>query len=1603
MMKQRSATFYTYLVTVLTLVTIYPSTGQHTETGGYIWKTGSWGKCRGNHCGFGGVKTRSAWCIHSDGWDTIKTNCNQTIKPTTQQRCFKVCDGHRYLFEWITSDWSICQRSPDVSPTITSESCGSSARGIQNRTVFCQVKTTNILIDQQNGVVDDSFCEHFSHKPAISQSCRVPCPQDCIVTHFSDWSSCSKTCGNGTQTQSRRILVPPLFGGKPCPELTKAQMCKQLPPCVKKPKYTYKTKVGPWTSCKPMDDGVANSSIGTVNQAVIGYQSRQVTCIRNDGQNVYMGLCSKHGGGSVQSSKACVISQDCLVSKWSDWSGCSQTCIQEDGSLVGYRTRQRDVVALPLGDGQHCPHLQETQHCAADDDGIILPCPRYRWHISAWGQCHSEYLLTRQESKNLNFNDTLCGGGLQFREAFCVQENDTSYRPVDTEFCSPPQPSYIKECSVLCPQHCIVSEWSEWGMCSIKNCLVGEIDKKEKGHRSRTRKVIQMPLNGGIDCPPLVESKSCDEPVCYFWHTGEYSPCTIRKANKKCGNGKMSRKLTCVDVNMNEMNESLCADLESKPESEIHCRVPCADDCVVEEWSAWTDCSKSCLDKNSTVGIQKRHRTILAHSGKGGHACPAKDELSEERTCNELPCNSFTWRNGPWGDCITDSQANPNNTMTLNQGMCDFGFKSRLVYCSKTDGDKKMPDRKCIESVKPLSKETCQVPCPNDCVVTKFSEWTACPTTCIPGEKLITTQHRRRYILYHGTPGGKECPDTLYESRDCENLPSCHMYDWNASSWSDCVLPRDERSGDEERCGDGLQVRDVSCVREDGETVDIDLCLKYAGKVPEVSQSCRVHCTEDCTLSEWSKFGKCSSECEGQKTRKRKLIGSSRRREECQNNKLFPVIESQSCTCPNYTQVTVGNWSDCILPFKKIKNHRQNTPKGALNIECGEGKRYQRVICINSYNQEIVSNSLCSQSEDDISIEFIEETCNVACPVDCKLSSWSTWTECSRSCGTGMRSRERYLKERSHGAGRQCPHIDENNKIEEREPCYSDCSHYIWIAHHWKECDLYDSEDDTCGKGWQHKTVRCVLRQPGKEDIIVDDSFCDKAEEPSAARICLLPCNGDCVVSDWSPWSLCSHPCNTSEFREQTRYIVRQPRSDGAACPNLNNSEPCLNGISCFDYHWNITEWSTCRLNDNAICGNGLKTRKLDCIRSDGRSVSFAKCEQFALNTKPGPLEEPCHLVCPMDCQMSNWSPWSQCSMTCGHEGISLRQRHIVREANQFGRYCPTDMIQQKPCALQPCYHWIISDWSICQVKENHCGRGVRRRNITCRQDEGVVVDVKMCYGNENYHSNKEVLQEGYEMMQIEEKCTIPCPGDCEMSGWSAWSPCHQVCIDGQALEDMEGIQTRSKALLDVSLKDAECKSVVWQTRPCQGGVCFEYEWKVSDWDRNGFRHVWCQRSDQINVTGGCLDWLRPSSERRCHPKCTVPHSMCTDSGVCSCEEGYIESYSVVNGFLEVCLRPSVEEEEEYTEKVNTYAIETTTNADRASSEFKTKSTQSIPDMLFYGAVAAGSVFVVLAIIVIYIACRITRKKKAKRRLQQEKERYWDTSAKRKYNSDIDL
>lgn len=230
--------------------------------------------------------------------------------------------------------------------------------------------------------------------------------------------------------------------------------------------------------------------------------------------------------------------------------------------------------------------------------------------------------------------------------------------------------------------------------------------------------------------------------------------------------------------------------------------------------------------------------------------------------------------------------------------------------------------------------------------------------------------------------------------------------------------------------------------------------------------------------------------------------------------------------------------------------------------------------------------------------------------------------------------------------------------------------------------------------------------------------------------------------------------------------MLRTASSSGLKCAqHLKENRPC--DSSCFfRYEWHLTAWSSCQPVGDSSCGEGKRRRGARCIRrNDGRTVKDSLCQAKA---KPAELETWCPIDCPVDCEVSEWSPWDLSPCKCGIAALNMtRARVVTTPASPSGRPCPPIMEERKPCPSRPCYA-VRSSEVTCDLQGAACGHGIVRRNLTClRQGESSIInppeDINRCSSNELFGN--------------EEKCFQPCPTDCLLSDWSAWSECQGSCV----------------------------------------------------------------------------------------------------------------------------------------------------------------------------------------------------------------------------------
>ncbi|XP_072020209.1 thrombospondin type-1 domain-containing protein 7B-like [Amphiura filiformis] len=1601
--------------------------GDVVSPSGYLWITGKWGKCQGDQCGYGGTQNRAMWCEHIEGWTAKSSDCDLMSVPERERTCFKVCAEHAELFEWQVEEWGPCERDVDEivveSPT-SSDACGEKSLGFQYRKVKCVEKSTTYIQRPHESFISNEVCRELHPEPIISQECITPCAQDCIVTQFTPWTECTSTCGNGTQTRTRRVVLPPSRGGWQCLPLSQTRVCEDIPLCEGEQVYTYSFKIGPWGECERFETEDPEVMIGGRGFPLIGMQNRDIWCIQSDGAEVKLSKClTGHRSRYPAKYQACIITQNCEVSQWSDWSSCPVMCPHPDGITytsqdrpTAYRIRSRQVEQLSLGAGKLCPNLEERQPCRIEEGVTISTegCPRYTWHTGGWSECSVSAVMSQRQAVEYAKNRTLCGGGLHKRHVYCIRMNDTVFTPVPDELCeSSSKPPSNGECSVPCPKDCKVSAWGPWSGCKTTSCSVQSY-KREKGHRIRTRDIMMQPDIGGQECPHLAEFLPCDIHMCYEWAMEPIEECII-KTGDYCGEGTQQHRVTCVGPDRTPVSDRDCASTisEDKPMVEQPCTIPCPDDCVLTEWGPWSACSQSC----GKGGTETRRRSILARNKPGSKECP-DEELVEERLCNSHSCVGFAWMATGWTACQSVNTAYHIPPNHLIEGItCGVGRQTRIQesVCVRVSNFKEAPDKRCSDMNKPPISQQCKIPCPTDCEVSEFGEWSPCPETCPEGRGDNFFQTRQRYILKHAVSGGAVCP-ALTENRLCIVPSHCFKFNWIPSDWSLCK-PVSEENGiprlneDDQKCGMGLKTRERRLY-----PYGVDECLKYSGPMPASSEPCHLPCDDDCEFKEWGKWTDCQNNCQGEQIRRRKSSGKSRKKAECNDGSNHALIEYRSCTCPTFELVPAGRESNCIL--------NANSALG----DCGFGLRYRARQCRDE-NERIMPFSYCGSDSE----EFTKSVCDIACPRDCQLSPWSEWGECSQvteSVGQRTRRREILDRPRNGNNGRPCPAHDGEGYLYENKPCqlFNDSNvEYYWSAEMWRECNLdYNNapENATCGSGgFQRRTVRCIMKSPSGFMGWTNHSMCDLDSKPEETRECTKPCPGECVVSEWGEWSICPGNCNLVSFRHRTREIIRElpPEEEENLCLDEMEQQQCMLGINCYEYVWNVTAWSTCELKPGAVCGEGTMTRILQCKEKNeaGNVVDMSYCEE-RLAPFNQPLEGKCHVGCSIDCLLSEWSQWTKCSDVCGPDVGQVRTRKVLREPAVLGRPCSTQLQQQRPCKAMPCFQWVMSEWSECIAQDGDCGMGIRTRNLSCTRNDGIVVEESFCIGNKPYNSNFNVTEEGMELLERTQLCTIPCPGECQHTQWSPWSKCHVYCHQGRPIGS-EGIEARSKAALE-SYQGTTCPGDKINTRPCNGNTCYQFTWEMGPWIL-GHRDVWCQRSDKLNVTGACSIEDKPSSDAICEPLCTVPHSYCSQTGDCECTKNYDPKFSEFTGKLSDCSDPEWMPKIEDPDPDMPPYRKTPSDGSGSGGPVinikpdpkKTDEDEKPSEKNVFGAIpvwafAIGGVFIVFILCLIIASCCACRSCRKKEEQPKKKEPttddfaiYWDETAKKRYNGEVDL
>ncbi|XP_070543141.1 thrombospondin type-1 domain-containing protein 4-like isoform X2 [Ptychodera flava] len=329
---------------------------------------------------------------------------------------------------------------------------------------------------------------------------------------------------------------------------------------------------------------------------------------------------------------------------------------------------------------------------------------------------------------------------------------------------------------------------------------------------------------------------------------------------------------------------------------------------------------------------------------------------------------------------------------------CAGGTQQSIVKCVIENTMSVVPDSNCDDRFKPPpAMLQCNTdPCP---ARWESGAWSACSRTCDEGVQVrqVSCKQKQTEII-DNLVAEINCPASeVPDSRQPCNLGDCPA--WKTTQWDQCSV----------RCGLGTHSRKVTC--EDGTgAVDESLCEDFPKPVDK--EECDMgSCARQWYHSDWSDL--CSEQC-GEGVYSRPVIcavageGDAVSDDECQSEDK--PSDSKPCNMgPCAAQWFTGSWTQC-------------------SAECGDGSQTRAVACMlmSGADHTVVSTSLCEESEKPATIQ--------ACNIKPCESQWfiTSWSECSKTCGSGHRTREVKCLDGEKQNSLSC---DENKKPHARHSC----------------------------------------------------------------------------------------------------------------------------------------------------------------------------------------------------------------------------------------------------------------------------------------------------------------------------------------------------------------------------------------------------------------------------------------------------------------------------------------------------------------------------------------------------------------------------------------
>merc|ERR1719422_2663083 len=141
-----------------------------------------------------------------------------------------------------------------------------------------------------------------------------------------------------------------------------------------------------------------------------------------------------------------------------------------------------------------------------------------------------------------------------------------------------------------------------------------------------------------------------------------------------------------------------------------------------------------------------------------------------------------------------------------------------------------------------------------------------------------------------------------------------------------------------------------------------------------------------------------------------------------------------------------------------------------------------------------------------------------------------------------------------------------------------------------------------------------------------------------------------------------------------------------------------LEGLSVFITDCEVSEWVDQQC--SVSCGGGTQDRTRTIII---HPINGSQCP-------PLRMERSCNMIgCPVDCELDDWSAWSDCTASCGG-GVMSRGRDKTVEPENGGDPCP-EQAETRECNTAACNaNCVLADWGAWSSCSKACDTGHQER-----------------------------------------------------------------------------------------------------------------------------------------------------------------------------------------------------------------------------------------------------------------------------------------------------